>query len=759
MALHLDDLEHRRDPQLDPAENVDSLVARSRRHLHVLVAHLLEQLPDQVLESVGVDLGQQLADGFADPLLLVAQQLPQGLVGILLGSRRVADSDAPEVVESGLGDGVGAPGSFHQAAVDQVAQARPQALLDGRVGTMATLRQGEAALGIDFEQLVSVDERPMTVGSADARGGRGRPPRRPARCRCARARAGTSARPSASPSCLAISPQGVLRESPRSGLEAPVASPVSLPAQAPAAQEVEVIVDARLNRIAEGGGPRVLDLFSGCGGLSVGFQRAGFEIIGGVEKDWRAAWAYAVNIHRTESEDRRTQLGRSRDICATRPGKLLKELGYSDPARAVDVLVGGPPCQAYARIGRAKLRALRDDPEAFRQDERGELYRQYLSYVRTLRPLALLVENVPDILSYGGRNVAREIASQLRALGYLVNFDLVNAAAYGVPQNRRRFYLVAFRQELARHPTLPAPTHRIIDLPTGYREFSALVATLRASDPSCYGPPAAELAEEEAARLPAAVTVMEAIGDLPRLTAHLEGRMRGGRRKFDTCLPYAGPPLSDFARDMRAGWPGLQGEDGIWDQTIRLLPRDYRIFAQMKPGDDYPQAHAIALGLFHEELARQRATGKSLRTRSVAWKALRRKFVPPYDPGKFPNKWWKMHPDTPARTLMAHLSHDSYSHIHYDDSQARTISVREAARLQSFPDGFRFYEAMNPAFGMIGNAVPPLIAFRLAQHLLAELRDAARSRRPYALTSSKSRLVQPRKVRKLRNLGIAAILP
>jgi len=96
--------------------------------------------------------------------------------------------------------------------------------------------------------------------------------------------------------------------------------------------------------------------------------------------------------------------------------------------------------------------------------------------------------------------------------------------------------------------------------------------------------------------------------------------------------------------------------------------------------------------------------------------------LPPYDPGKFPNKWRKMEPDRPARTLMAHLGKDSYTHIHYDDSEKRTISIREAARLQSFPDGFVFRGAMNPAFRQIGNAVPPLLARALGEELLRIIR-------------------------------------
>ncbi|NWP75057.1 DNA cytosine methyltransferase, partial [Escherichia coli] len=82
---------------------------------------------------------------------------------------------------------------------------------------------------------------------------------------------------------------------------------------------------------------------------------------------------------------------------------------------------------------------------------------------------------------------------------------------------------------------------------------------------------------------------------------------------------------------------------------------------------------------------------------SDAWKDLRQSMVPPYDPAKFPNKWWKLDPLKPSRTLTAHMGKDTYSHIHYDSYQARTVSVREAARLQSFPDGFRFAGAMNAA--------------------------------------------------------------
>lgn len=484
-------------------------------------------------------------------------------------------------------------------------------------------------------------------------------------------------------------------------------------------------IAGKRERLTSGAAPRVLDLFSGCGGLSLGFQRAGFEILGGVEKEPRAAWAYAENLHREQSEERRQSLGKSRDIRQLTPGDLLADLGFLAPEKVVDVLVGGPPCQAYARVGRAKLRATLKKPDAFLHDDRGNLYLQYLEYVRQLLPLALLMENVPDLLSYGDRNLALEIASHLRELGYLVNFGLLNAANYGVPQTRRRVYIIALHKTLDREPSLPAPTHRIRNLPSGYREFAALAVSLRAGETPFSGP-VPVTSEEDWKSLPYAVTTRQAIGDLPRLTGHLNGTMRGGRRRFDESLPYGSPPLSWFARNMRSGWPGFNKNRGVCDHVIRLLPRDHPIFARMKPGDDYPTAHRLALKLFEKEISRHSSQGVILKEGTKEWEALKKKIVPPYDPKKFPNKWWKMDPDAPARTLLAHLAHDCYTHIHYDKSQGRTISVREAARLQSFPDGFRFYEAMNPAFRMIGNAVPPVIAWRLAQHLLTELWASAK---------------------------------
>jgi DNA (cytosine-5)-methyltransferase 1 len=218
------------------------------------------------------------------------------------------------------------------------------------------------------------------------------------------------------------------------------------------------------------------------------------------------------------------------------------------------------------------------------------------------------------------------------------------------------------------------------------------------------------------------VTARQAIGDLPRIDAHLRGELKKAPRRLD--VPIRLPDrkrLSPFAKLMRT-WPGFDSDGCIYDHVIRYLPRDYKIFARMNPGDQYPEAHRLATAMRDRALKRiERERGARLARNSLRYRELTAHFVPPYDPGKFPNKWRKMEADQPARTLMAHIGKDTYSHIHYDDGQARTISVREAARLQSFPDGFRFAGTMNPAFRQIGNAVPPLLAYAVITEMLATL--------------------------------------
>lgn len=485
---------------------------------------------------------------------------------------------------------------------------------------------------------------------------------------------------------------------------------------------IDQAVLSKIARLHAGGAPRVLDLFAGCGGLSLGFQAAGFEIAAAIEFDPDAAASHGANFH---PGDPRHAV--ARDITQLSPEKLVEELQLGSVGSAVDIIVGGPPCQAFARVGRSKLREIDEHPEAFKHDPRAKLYLKYLEYVDAFRPLALLMENVPDVLNHGGQNIAEETCEVLRGKGYVAGYTLLNASYFGVPQMRERMILVAYREELGAQLGFPEPTH-FMKLPPGYTG-SRQVALKLLSGRSLSGEPVSYVEPPEAdPALPPAVTAKDALSDLPPITLHLEGKLRKGARRFDELLPYGDQPVGDYGRLMR-GWPGFENREGIRDHVIRYLPRDWKLFARLKPGDQYPQAHAAAVRMFEEALAKVRAeTGSAPRSGSAAWIALRDSIVPPYDVGKFPNKWRKMEPDLPARTLMAHLGKDSYSHIHYDSAQARTISVREAARLQSFPDGFVFSGTMNPAFKQIGNAVPPLLARAVATEMMTTLRTALRRR-------------------------------
>jgi DNA (cytosine-5)-methyltransferase 1 len=341
------------------------------------------------------------------------------------------------------------------------------------------------------------------------------------------------------------------------------------------------------------------------------------------------------------------------------------------------------------------------------------------------------MENVPDVLNYGGHNVAEEVCETLNSYGYASGYTLLNAAHFGVPQMRERMILFAFAKELGVPVDFPHSTHRL-QLPRGYqnsRDVALRTLRLARSRQIAFTDNSYFVSQQSGDLvLKSAVTAREAIGDLPPIKEHLNGRMPRGVRRFVESVPYPdGAKLSPFARLMRE-WPGFSANPaGLFDHVIRSLPRDYPIFRRMNPGDQYPEAHKLALRLFEEKLAELAKRGIRHDPGSARFRQLQASIVPPYDPGKFPNKWRKIEADGPARTLMAHIGKDTYSHIHYDSLQARTISVREAARLQSFPDGFIFEGAMNAAFRQIGNAVPPLLAYHLARHLLRGIGIAPRS--------------------------------
>lgn len=471
------------------------------------------------------------------------------------------------------------------------------------------------------------------------------------------------------------------------------------------------IRDKKLARLSAGASPRALEICSGCGGLSLGLKEAGFELTAHIEIDAGAATSYALNFGRERTKDDPWALPRNMETCTAT--QLTSELGLGSASDSFDLLAAGLPCQAFARIGRSKLREVSGgNDDAFRKDPRAALYRRFLKYVEDTQPLIILIENVPDILNFGAHNVPEEICETLEHAGYRTGYTLLNAAYYGVPQFRERLFIVAIADVLGQEPHFPEPT-RFLDLPRGY-EGARRVALKHVDRESGRF----HEIREPTRSLPRAVGVREALNDLPFIREHVSAPHVIRRRKLGELLPYRHNDLSDYTKAMRS-WKGFETTDGADGHLVRLTPRDFPIFARMEHGADYPQARELAERMFEEEVAKQ-----GLSKRAAAWKQLYASMVPPYDPKKFPNKWWKLDPLRPSRTLTAHMGKDTYSHIHYDGRQCRTVSVREAARLQSFPDGFRFAGAMNAAFKQIGNAVPPLLGLAVARSLKQQIEKA-----------------------------------
>lgn len=383
---------------------------------------------------------------------------------------------------------------------------------------------------------------------------------------------------------------------------------------------------------------RCLDLFAGCGGMSLGFTYAGFKLKGGIEKDSTAIQTHAKNFFGSETKSLYKRHSTPYDITKLPPEKFMEEiLGERNPSGLIDVIIGGPPCQAFARVGRAKLREIMEHPDAFLTDDRASMYLYYLKYVEFFRPLAIVMENVPDIMNFGGKNIAEEIAISLENIGYESRYTILNSAYYGVPQMRQRFFLIAIRKDLNVVPIFPDCTH-YIKLPQGYQN-SHMVALGGMTQSTLFNHNDSQHhyipSPQPTSSLPKAITAKEALQDLPSIDIKA---IIKGRRKFDKLAKYSNEhEPSDYAKLMRQ-WSGFESSEGVFDHVTRYLPRDYEIFRRMQPGDQYPQAYKIAEQIFYEALHKHELyTKKELRTDSSQYNELRAKFVPPYDPNKFPN--------------------------------------------------------------------------------------------------------------------------
>lgn len=503
------------------------------------------------------------------------------------------------------------------------------------------------------------------------------------------------------------------------------AVPPSARTASPAASPDDQLIHRKLQRIQSGGEIRYMDMFAGCGGISLGFLTAGFTPVASIEMDPWAAKSHGANFGTRSIGGDREAHHAPRDAVTETAESVFADLGLDGATNnQIDVLVGGPPCQAFARVGRAKLREqarLREEvtaDQAFLVDGRVSLWERYVAFIRATKPVALLMENVPDILNHGGTNVAELVSKSLADEGYDVAYTLLNSVWYGVPQMRERMILIGFHRSTGIKPRFPVPTHHLV-LPSGYtssKNAARRVLKTEGSEHHRWIP-------DPAPDSPAATSASEALADLPPLYAEemlRTGAIRRGAKDPSEPVDYkTGTPATAYSRLMRE-WQGFATRSTT-GHVFRYLPRDYKIFAEIQSGWEYPQIHAYVERKISAWLASRKQRGLPTSLRNADVSAFITSWRIPYDPTKFPNKWWKLRSDAPVRTLMAHLGKDSYSHIHFDSAQARPITIREAARLQSFPDGFIFKGSMNPAFKQIGNAVPPLFAYAIARGIRESL--------------------------------------
>lgn len=503
---------------------------------------------------------------------------------------------------------------------------------------------------------------------------------------------------------------------------------------------------------------KVVDLFAGPGGLAEGFssvrspdgQRV-FEIALSVEKEasahrtlrlrsffrqfaappaeyydyvagkishtvltskYRREWAAAV------AETRLLELGSEQAQQELDP--VLEKLRKSDEPT---ILIGGPPCQAYSLVGRARNKGIEGyDPE---KDNRHFLYQEYIRIIGKLQPVAFVMENVKGILSskVGQKAIFNQVLADLRAAGgspesyYLVpvvrsaedeaSSYIVRCEQFGIPQARHRVIIVGIRHNLARAlsdedkgglltvsqaeatvhgvlegmPELRSGLSREIDTPEQWRRVAT--EAMFAAAEACTANDMPDVAS-------ALRSAAQEVGTKKRLP---------GRKSSELAAPR---------NNVLAAW--------LSDPELTTLP-NHETRGHMRE-DLARYVFAAAFAEVFERSPKASEFPDALAPRHGNWKT-----------GKFADRFrvqlWKR----PSTTVTSHISKDGHYFIHPDLSQCRSLTVREAARLQTFPDNYLFEGNRTEQFVQVGNAVPPLMARQIAQalmSLLSKLQDASK---------------------------------
>lgn len=398
----------------------------------------------------------------------------------------------------------------------------------------------------------------------------------------------------------------------------------------------------------------VIDIFAGCGGLSEGFKKIRtYNLLGAVEWEYSPArnlinrleskWGY------TDAKDRVIifDIQRTNELFSgwENDSKYGSNQGLDKlvDKNSVDLIIGGPPCQAYSVAGRIR------DEHGMKNDYRNYLFESYMKVVKKYQPKAFVFENVQGMLSAcpGDIPVTELIKKEIEEAGYVIVDNLreqalLDLTQYGVPQNRKRVIILALNKDCFKYPekVLTDFYHRILPK---YKQKNKN-------------------------------TVRDSIGDLPPLY----------------------PSKTDF-KERGKKYSHIPNNCNITNHEPRYHSRrDIDIFLELTK--DIEEARFKYLST---EVLKKLYTERTGNISNV-------------------HKYYVLRWDDQSNTIPAHLYKDGLRHIHPDSKQARTLTVREAARLQTFDDDYEFISSAGDNYKMIGNAVPPKFAEKLA-HAVTEV--------------------------------------
>ncbi len=393
-----------------------------------------------------------------------------------------------------------------------------------------------------------------------------------------------------------------------------------------------------------------IDLFAGCGGLSEGFYRQGFKALAHAEIDHWACETLRTRMKFYGYKDYNREVI-EHDITAD---DILERIDNAVNGRTVDVIIGGPPCQAYSTAGRVR------DGKKMASDPRNYLFESYVKILEYYSPKFFVFENVTGLLSAQVKN-APIFPKVLKALGnkYKVIGNpevlVLNTADYGVPQLRKRVIIIGVRKDIDK---------------SAEELYESIIKTH-------WNP---ETLSNEKKGKKRFVDVRQAIGDLPSV----EPGQDASTEEYDY------PCNNEFLKKI-----GRSGIHPLMDHIARK----------------------------HNDLDRERF--QVMIHNHWSFGQLRRE-MPQYEheharvfDNSYVVQWW----DLPSKTILAHIHKDGFQFIHPDEEQRRTFTVREAARIQSFPDDFEFKGSRGEKYKQIGNAVPPLFAEALAKSIKKNLID------------------------------------